>query len=1741
MKNTISISNKGSVLNKYSLNKSAIRDTNLVSYLRDCLLSVLLLLAGLSVSLNINAETLVAPSQESEKHLPFDEKIQQWTEQAQAKKIKEALFDSDQKIDGDDENEGSTEQDTEQTKEEVKKVLQQTAKTLKLENVVPPIQFNSGQADIPDNYVELLRNVLSSMKNRVNVRLHFVGHTDNEKLSGKLKEQYGDNTGLSRERAGTTAEYFQRALNLPPEAISFDGLGEFKPVASNKTNAGKAKNRRVEVEVWYDEIDEKLVDQVVQIKQEIKRIKICRIEELCKIRFKEGHSRRAKLKNLVQPLRYEEGMAEIPAQFIKQLREALFNLRNKSNVQIKFIGHTDNIPLTGRLARIYGEHVALSKAHARRVALAVQTAMKLPNRAVDSDGRGAARPLASNDVSTGRAVNRRIEVEFWHDDPLEEISAEPQLCPETSAAETVTRVYDPPAGNVAPIYFEKGQPVIPPGYVGRLKRIMEELSDKGNVRIRFIGYTNNARLDRRTAMVYGDDIGLSTSRARRVKDEVKEQGNLSDTQLEFEGRGFIHSDDVVNAGFLEFDESRVEARVVYDDLAILDNQTGLEIERITREVKVQNPYSLNLMRISIDGVPLDDPGKSSADIQRCTDVSLEKANIQFKFDNLAFKPRLNITAWPNVVRYRDKLTTSFPENLITFKRYTNYANVIYRAEVRVFKKDQSTRDTPEKIIELGKSTEAEWLVKYKDFTAPNIELKYVLRVYDEQNNFDETKPQSIWLVDDVDNEKNSKSNERELLTGYGENRLYIQNINLKGGSVKVYGKGIPENHSVWFAGHSIPVSKEGEFVSEEILPAGLHTVEVAVLNSSGNGELYLRDLELKKSDWFYVGIADITASINATNGPAALITGDKVHYNNDTNIDGRLAFYTRGKFGDNWRLTASADTREGPIDQLFSNFMDKSPDSVFRRIDPDYYYPTFGDDSTVEEMAPTMGKFYVKLKNGKNYGMWGNFNIDYSDNNLAHVDRNLYGANVHYENNSITDFGEKTFKLDVFAAEPGTIAGRDEFRGTGGSLYYLKHQDILSGSDRLRIEVRDKISGLVLAVKNLTPALDYDIDYIQGRILLGEPLSASSGDALVVDTGNGGGNDVYLISRYEYSPGFEETKELSTGGRTHFWLTDYLKLGATTSSFGSGTSNNSLSATDITLRKNTGTWLKLEQSTSKGLSGNTVFSNDGGFNFDETSTSFSNIVSAGANRLDASVRFEDVIDGIKGKATYYSQNLDAGYSAPGLSALTKTTQTGGTVEYPVLDELTLKLKSDKKTQQAGLNTSALELDVNYILNDNWMLSAGVRNDKRKDNSVVVPLTQKEGERTDLALRANYDSKTDWSSYVFIQESLKTTDTRESNARSGVGGEYRATEKLKINGEFSAGDLGTAAKIGTDYLVSDRTNIYLTYALENERSNNGQRAQKGNLASGFKTHYSDSASIYLEERYSHGDVPTGLTHSMGVDLAPTEHVSLGATIDIGRLQDNKSGAIIERQAYGIKFGYNSDALKYAGAIEQRNDNTETSDTTKTSRVTTLYKNSLKFQLNPDWRLISKLNHSTSKSSLGEFYDGNFTEAVIGYAYRPVENDKLNALFKYVYFSNLPAKDQVALNNNSTEFIQKSHILSFDVTYDISRHWSLGGKYAHRKGEISLERVNPVFFESNADLYVLRADMHITHRWDFLVEQRVLSLPEAGDVRSGSLLALYYHLGDSVKLGAGYNFTDFSDDLTDLDFDSHGFFINFVAKM
>src|SRR5690606_11906109 len=124
-----------------------------------------------------------------------------------------------------------------------------------------------------------------------------------------------------------------------------------------------------------------------------------------------------------------------------------------------------------------------------------------------------------------------------------------------------------------------------------------------------------------------------------------------------------------------------------------------------------------------------------------------------------------------------------------------------------------------------------------------------------------------------------------------------------------------------------------------------------------------------------------------------------------------------------------------------------------------------------------------------------------------------------------------------------------------------------------------------------------------------------------------------------------------------------------------------------------------------------------------------------------------------------------------------------------------------------------------------------------------------------------------------------------------------------------------------------------------------------------------------------DYASGLTHSTGMTLAPNDRWNFGANTDIGTLTDAFTGAKIEREAGGVRIGYGFESVQLSSAVEYRLDETHAPDQPVSERTTWLFRNSFKFQITPDWRLIGKFNHAASESSLGQFYDGGYTEAVI----------------------------------------------------------------------------------------------------------------------------------------------------------------------
>jgi hypothetical protein len=173
-------------------------------------------------------------------------------------------------------------------------------------------------------------------------------------------------------------------------------------------------------------------------------------------------------------------------------------------------------------------------------------------------------------------------------------------------------------------------------------------------------------------------------------------------------------------------------------------------------------------------------------------------------------------------------------------------------------------------------------------------------------------------------------------------------------------------------------------------------------------------------------------------------------------------------------------------------------------------------------------------------------------------------------------------------------------------------------------------------------------------------------------------------------------------------------------------------------------------------------------------------------------------------------------------------------------------------------------------------------------------------------------------------------------------------------------------------------------------------------------------------------------------------------------------------------------------------------------------------------------------------GKYVEGWLGYAYRPVENDRLNALFKYTYLYDLPSADQVNITGTTSGPSQISPILSVDVNYDLTKIFTIGGKYGFRIGSTLDRTAGSTWQYSSGHLGVVLLDMHVVKNWDALAEGRVLWTPNSRATDLAFLLTVHRQLGDNFKIGVDYNFGHVSDDLRQIGADEHGIFINAIGK-
>lgn len=109
------------------------------------------------------------------------------------------------------------------------------------------VLFESGSAEIMKSSIPILSRVGDILKIYDDKQIWIEGHTDNKPIQNS---SFKNNMQLSAARSLSVWEYMVSNKNLNPHTLLTIGRSQYNPIASNKTAAGRAKNRRVSIKIF---------------------------------------------------------------------------------------------------------------------------------------------------------------------------------------------------------------------------------------------------------------------------------------------------------------------------------------------------------------------------------------------------------------------------------------------------------------------------------------------------------------------------------------------------------------------------------------------------------------------------------------------------------------------------------------------------------------------------------------------------------------------------------------------------------------------------------------------------------------------------------------------------------------------------------------------------------------------------------------------------------------------------------------------------------------------------------------------------------------------------------------------------------------------------------------------------------------------------------------------------------------------------------------------------------------------------------------------------------------------------------------------------------------------------------------------------------------------------------------------------------------------------------------------------
>jgi uncharacterized repeat protein (TIGR01451 family) len=385
-----------------------------------------------------------------------------------------------------------------------------------------------------------------------------------------------------------------------------------------------------------------------------------------------------------------------------------------------------------------------------------------------------------------------------------------------------------------------------------------------------------------------------------------------------------------------------------------------------------------------------------------------------------------------------------------------------------------------------------------------------------------------------------------------------------------------------------------------------------------------------------------------------------------TQAGARAAFYLKGKIKGDYLLTAAYDSDKDTQERLF------------RDIQPDEFYPVYGDSGQRGYDAQSTSKLYVRVDHNRSYLLWGDFttNSTSETRKLTNYSRSLTGVKEHFENSRMS--------VNAFASRDTTRQVIEELPANGTSgPFQLSTLGALVNSEKVEIITRDRNQpSMILSSVTETRFSDYEFETLTGRILFKAPVASVDKDL----------NPVFIRVTYEVDQGGGEFWVVGVDGQVK--VTDRVEVGGVFVKDQNPLAPFTLGGANLAIKVGEGTYIISEAArTISGLD-------------DEKGN---------AGRIEIKHEGKDF------KADLYTARTDKEFNNPGAWLTQGRSESGAHLDYKLSTKTTLKAEAlrTEDVTTGDVRTGA-SVSVQHQLKESLTLEVGVRYAQEKGAASPVP-------------------------------------------------------------------------------------------------------------------------------------------------------------------------------------------------------------------------------------------------------------------------------------------------------------------------------------------------------------------------------------------------------------------------------------